>query len=401
MLDHTASVFAKFRQNFPGLRNQAYFDVSARGLISTDVRAAIDGFLDTRMETGGDKADMFKTIERARAGFAELIRAEADEVALVKNITDGVNAFATAIRWQTGDAVVLCTELEHPANILPWHNLVRQHGIQITSVAADRGAIPVEQMIDAIDDRTRVMAVSSVSFAPGFATALDLLGAACRERGVYLMVDAAQSAGIMTTSVGASKIDVLLASTQKGLLGLYGMGFMYVRRELAESLTPAYLSRLGVVLDGAHEAASAGIENFRYAAGARRFDVGNYNYLAATAADRSIQNLLALGSDQIEAHTSKLAAELREGLAALDLPIFTSPINSASAAHIVAIGAALVDKHDQVEDPELDSLHRFLMDRKVIHTIRRGILRLSLHAYNDTTDIACTLEAAGDWRKTA
>jgi selenocysteine lyase/cysteine desulfurase len=256
-------------------------------------------------------------------------------------------------------------------------------------------------MIDAMDERTRVMAVSSVSFAPGFATALDLLGAACRARGVYLMVDAAQSAGILATDVNAAKVDVLIASTQKGLLGLYGMGFMYMRRDLAESLTPAYLSRLGVVLDGAHEAASAGIENFRYAAGARRFDVGNYNYLAAAAADRSIQRLLALGSSEIEAHTSNLAAELREGLAALDLPIFTPPSNSAHAAHIVAVGAALVDKHDQVDDPMFGSLNRFFVDRNVIHSIRRGVLRLSLHAYNDASDISRTIEAARDWRKTA
>jgi cysteine desulfurase/selenocysteine lyase len=351
------------------------------------------------METGGDKAAMFETIERARAGFAELVHAETDEVALIKNISDGVNAFATAIPWQAGDSVVLCSELEHPANLLPWHNLVHQHGVRIISVAADWGSIPVEKMIDAMDERTRVMAVSSVSFAPGFATALDLLGAACRTRGVYLMVDAAQSAGILATDVNAAKVDVLIASTQKGLLGLYGMGFMYMRRDLAESLTPAYLSRLGVVLDGTHEAASAGIENFRYAAGTRRFDVGNYNYLAATAADRSIQALLALGSAEIEAHTSNLAAELREGLAALDLPILTPPSNSAHAAHIVAVGAALVDKHDQVDDPMLGSLNHFFVGRNVIHSMRRGVLRLSLHAYNDASDISRTIEATRDWRK--
>ena len=82
-----------------------------------------------------------------------------------------------------------------------------------------------------MDARTRCATVSTVTFAPGFRTDIDTLGRACRERGVLLLVDAAQSAGKVHTDVQRSNIDALTVSTQKGLLGLYGMGFLYVRRE--------------------------------------------------------------------------------------------------------------------------------------------------------------------------
>ncbi len=381
-----------FRGRFPGVQEQTYFDVAARGLLSLDARAAIDGYLDQRMYRGGDKSAMFETVERARAAFARLIGADADEVAFVKNISDGINAFATGLDWRAGENVVLCAALEHPANILPWHNLARTRGVLMKDVLPDpRGAMPVERMIDAIDEKTRAMAVSSVSFSPGFRTALKPLGAACRGRGVRLIVDAAQSAGILATDVAAEGVDVLLASTQKGLLGLYGMGFMYVRREIADGFTPIYLSRLGVALESEHEAASGGFQNFRYADGARRFDVGNYNYLAAAAAERAIGDLLALGPNLVEAHVTGLAARLRDGLAQLGAPVFRGR-SPEEEAHIVAIGEDLADEHDQTNSQEMVLLHAFLIENRVVHSIRRGVLRLSLHAYNDASDVDRVLD---------
>ncbi|MEQ9126128.1 MAG: aminotransferase class V-fold PLP-dependent enzyme, partial [Alphaproteobacteria bacterium] len=117
-MDAPVDPFIAFRQDFSGIARQTYMDVAARGPISASVRAAIDGYLDLRM-AGGDKADMFQTVERARAAFAELIGASADEIGFVKNVSDGINAFASGLDWRAGDNVVICAGLEHPANILP------------------------------------------------------------------------------------------------------------------------------------------------------------------------------------------------------------------------------------------------------------------------------------------
>ncbi|MFT5446329.1 MAG: cysteine desulfurase/selenocysteine lyase [Gammaproteobacteria bacterium] len=85
-------------------------------------------------------------------------------------------------------------------------------------------------LVNAIDERTRMVTLSSVPFTPGRVTDLAPIGAACRERGVFLLVDAVQSVGILETDVEALGIDAFAVSTQKGLLGLYGMGFLLSAR---------------------------------------------------------------------------------------------------------------------------------------------------------------------------
>lgn len=388
--------FEGFRRLFPGVEGQIYLDVAARGLISTPVRAAVDAHMDRRM-SGGDKQEMFAAVERVRSLFAQLVGADADEVALVKNISDGVNAIASAVDWGSGDAVVICTDLEHPANLLPWYNLARQKGVRIETIpAAADGTMPVEAMAAAVKPGVRIVAVSTVSFSPGFKTRLAPLAKACRPAGALLLVDAAQSVGIVQTDVRSLGIDVLATSTQKGLLGLYGMGCLFVRRDLADAIAPVYLSRMSVVLEAEHEAASGGIEDYRYAAGARRFDVGNYNYIAAAAAASALDGLLALGPSETEAYVFGLASRLRAGFAQLGLPVFRSA-NGESEAHIVAVGEGLADVHDQTGSDRMRSLHQHFLDKSVQHSIRRGVLRFSLHAYNDASDVDRTLALADDW----
>jgi selenocysteine lyase/cysteine desulfurase len=384
------------RRNYPATSNWTYVDVAARGILSSGTREAIDAYLDHRMAEGGDKAWMFRQVEKARAGFAALIGAESDEIALTKNVSEGINTIAAAMAWRAGDNVVFCETLEHPANVFPWYNLARLKGVKIKSVASVDGRVPLERVLEAIDERTRLVAVASVSFSPGFRFPVKQLSDYCRPRGVLVLVDAAQSVGLLHTDVKALGIDALAASTQKGLLALYGLGFLYVRRELAESLNPVYLSRAGVRLEAEHEAALGGAERYELASGARRFDVGNHNYIGAVAVEHSMRELAAVGTVAIESHVCDLAARLAAGLADLGLPVFGGAEN-AERAHIVALGSDLSDQHDAVSDTQLLTLHEHFEAARVRHTIRRGMLRLSLHYYNDSEDVSRIVSAARKW----
>ena len=104
---------------FPGTERMVYLDAAARGLMSVDTRDAIDAYLDGRVHQGGDKPAMFATLERARARFADLVNASADEVAITKNVSEGLNAVGMALPWSSGDEIVLCSALEHPEQRLP------------------------------------------------------------------------------------------------------------------------------------------------------------------------------------------------------------------------------------------------------------------------------------------
>jgi cysteine desulfurase / selenocysteine lyase len=386
----------RLREAFPGLKRWTYMDVAARGLLSSEVRAAIDAHLDQRMLEGADKAALFAMIEETRGRFAQLINAAPDEIAFTRNVSDGINAFAASLPWRPGDNVVLCEGLEHPANLYPWYGARDRHGIEVRLVAAEAGRVAPERVLDAIDGRTRALSVSSVSFSPGFALPIEKLGRACRERGVLFVVDAAQSAGVLHVDVQAMGADALAVSTQKGLLGLYGMGFLYVRREVANGLRPVYLSRFAVDQGDAHEAAAAGAD-YRLMAGARRFDVGNYNYVGAIAVNRSMAMLQAVGTPAIEAHVRGLARRLAWALHHAGLPMFGGAPGD-DLAHIVPIGRLQGDQHDATEDEEMRDLHGFLVANRVRLSIRRGLLRLSLHLYNDENDVDRVVELAKRWR---
>ena len=389
-------IFNIARREFPALERWTYMDVAGRCVLSRAVRTAADAQLDERMMNGGDKEKFFALIERARGKFAQLINAEADEIAYAKNISDGLNMIATAFDWQRGDNVVLCPELEHPNNIYPWLNM-RRYGLEVRTVKPRGGHIPVDEMIGVMDRGTRVATVSTVTFAPGFRTDVDTLGRACRERGVMLLVDAAQSAGVLHTDVRASNIDALAVSTQKGLLGLYGMGFLYCSKAWAEKLTPAYLARFGVDLGADAHEASMGDASFALMPAARRFDLGNYNYVGAAAVDASLSDLLAYGTRNIEAYVTMLGHALAQGLIELELPV-SGGKPGPHLAHIVTAGAMSAN-HYGADDDFYNRWYRYLSEHRVKLSIRRGVLRFSLHLYNNLDDVARVLELTRDFLK--
>ncbi|MES2564840.1 MAG: aminotransferase class V-fold PLP-dependent enzyme [Pseudomonadota bacterium] len=378
------NLLAHVRAHFPALERWTYMDISGRSVLSHEVRAALDAHLDDRqMDGAADKARFFTLVESARERFAKLIGADADEIAYTKNISDGLNMIATALHWHAGDNVVLCADLEHPNNVYPWLNLQR-YGVEVRMVPSRDGHIPVDALVERMDARTRVATVSTITFAPGFRTDVDTLGRACRDRDVLLLVDGAQSVGITHTDVRASNIDALSVSTQKGLLSLYGMGYLYVRREWAERLHPAYLARFGVDLGEAHEA-SLGDHAFKLAAGARRFDLGNYNFLATAAVDASMQQLLTWDTREIERYVVGLSHALARGFLELGLPVAGGE-PGAHLANIITVGEMSADQY-ATGDERYNRLYQHLVDNRVKLSIRRGMLRFSLHVYNNMDDV--------------
>jgi len=387
---------ARLRGSFPGAAKWIYLDVAARGLLSAEVRSALDRHLDSRMMDGGDKPEMLSMVELARQSFASLVNANPSDVALVKNVSDGINAVATALPWKAGQNVVLCREVEHPSNIFPWYNIREIFGVEVRSIGSVNGVIDPQALFEAVDENTKLLTAASVSFAPGYRTDIDRIGRFCRDRGIFFLVDAAQSVGVLRTDLKQTPVDALTVATPKGLLGLYGMGFLFVRGDWAERMRPAYLSRFGVDLGGAHEAAGSD-GAYRLDAGAHRFDVGNYNYLGCVAATTSIAQLLEIGSSTIERHVLRLSNRLAHGLLGLNLPVYGGEPGPDSA-HIVCVGDVLSEQHDTTSHASLQDLYTYLTAHRVKLSIRRGILRFSFHLYNDESDVERALGLVKAWR---
>jgi len=387
---------AAARALFPGLARVTYLDVAGRSPLCTPVRAAMERFLDAA-ETGGDKAAMFRSIEGARGAFARLVNASADEIAITKNISEGLNIVANGLDWRPGDNVVLCEALEHANNIYVWRNLERRLGIEVRNLPPEHGEYPVQAMAAAVDARTRIVTACTHTFTPGFRTPVQVLGQACRRVGALLLLDGAQTAGICQLDLAALPVDALAVSTQKGLLGPYGMGFLYLRREWAERLQPVYLARFGVDLGEAGEAAAAS-GDFRLMPAARRFDLGNYNFLAAAGMEAALDLLNTLGVENIETHVRALANRLAGGLCELALPVLGGPLHP-RRDHLVSVGTP-GEGHNVSGDARMQSLYEALAAGGVKLSIRKDTLRFSFHLYNNTDDVDRVLEIARGWSRT-
>jgi cysteine desulfurase/selenocysteine lyase len=133
--------------------------------------------------------------------------------------------------------------------------------------------------------------------------------------------------------------------------------------------------------------------------GARRFDVGNYNYLGSTAVEPGLKLVSALTTKAIEKHVLALGDQLTDGLKRIGLPILASRTDQ-HRSNIVAIGEAIGLQHGMTDSPTIQSLYNALIDNGVRLTIRRGVLRLSLHLYNNADDIERVIEIARSWRST-
>jgi selenocysteine lyase/cysteine desulfurase len=259
-------------------------------------------------------------------------------IAAIRNVSDGVNSFAWAMPWREGDNLVVTAEAEHPNNLYPWLRLKRR-GVRLRIVPPKpSGEIDVDAMIAAMDARTRLMACASVTFAPGHRTDIWRLGEACRRRDVFLLVDGVQSAGILRHDLAAEPVDGFVTSTSKGLLGLYGFGFLYASPKWLDRLEPAYLSRPAVV-QVTDDHSTMGDLDYAFQPDSRRFEVGSFNLAGAYAADAALDLLLALGPDRIEARVLWLATLMHQALSSLGL----SPARSTTYA---VVGASPVLQND-------------------------------------------------------
>jgi selenocysteine lyase/cysteine desulfurase len=393
----TAALFEAARKEFPGTYDKVYTNTAARGLPSRQTRAALDAYLDQLVDGRVDKQANFDAIERVRSKFARLINAQPDEIAYTKNVSEGLNIIAGSLPWKAGDNVVLCRDVEHPNNIYPWLNLQRRFGVEVRSAPDRDGAVDVEAMLELIDDRTRLVTVATVTFAPGFRTDVETLGRICREKDIFFLVDAVQSVGVVATDVEKLKVDGLAVSTQKGLCGLYGMGFLYCRRAWAERIIPAALARFSVDLGPDVHEATMGDGHYDLMPGARRFDLGNYNYPAAMAVEPALDLQLDLGPPVIEAYVCGLSQRLAGGLHQLGLKVSGGPPGP-HLAHTVTAGKYARNTHESAGDPDFDALYKHLTDNDVILTVRRGMLRFSLHLYNNEADVDRVLDLVREWQ---
>jgi len=357
-----------------------FLNHASTGPLPVRAVAALDEFNALRAEPWRVSQEMqFGTAARSRELCARMIGADAREIALMVNTSYGLNLAARALPFEPGD-VVLTSDREFPSNVYPWMALERARGVCFRRVpCADR--LPDEAAIlAALDEpRVKVLVLSWVSFETGYTVDLAALGRACRERGIYFVVDAIQGVGARAIDVRTLDIDVLACGAQKWLLSPWGTGFVWMRPELVTSLEPNAVSWMAV--RGSDDFTRLIDYDFAWRDDARRFEVITLPYQDFAGMNAALELFFELGLDDVYAHVCACCDRIVAWASSRsDVRLVTPPDPSRRAGIVSLVPAA----------PEAAS--RRLTEAGVIHSLREGAIRLSPHFYTTFEEIDRALE---------
>ena len=326
---------------------------------------------------GADYPERLDVERRLRERLARLIGAPgADDIALVQNTSVALSIVSQGLDWQDGDEVVGIAD-DFCSNTMVWQALDGR-GVRHVAVDTQQAADPEGALIEAISDRTRLLAVSSVHFATGYRYDLQRLSQVCRERGVLLSIDAIQSLGAADFDLASVPADFVVAGGHKWLLASEGLGFLYCRSDLRDRLQ---LHQFGWAMRESPYAFEDAA--WQPAASARRFEAGTPNMLGIYALDASLSLFEEIGIDVVEKRLAENLELLESGLAEIPGIELVTPAEPARRAGILTF------RHDVVDGAEL---HRGLMQRRVICSPRAGGVRLAPHFYTPSHVLEVALD---------
>jgi selenocysteine lyase/cysteine desulfurase len=316
----------------------------------------------------------FDMLARVRASVARLIGASPREIALATNTSHGLNLAAFSLPVRAGD-VVLTPDREFPANVYPWMQAAARRGFVHRAIDCGDGPLTADRLAAELDDeRVRVVSVSWVQFASGARVDLTSLGALCRERGVFFVVDAIQGLGPLALDVATTHVDVLACGAQKWLLSPWGTGFVYVRDALIDTLQPHDVSWLGV--RGSDDFNRLVEYDLTWRDDARRFEFATVPFQDFAAMEASLAIFHELGASEISDRSLRLAERIVDWAADRPGVALAAPAKPGAHAAIVSL---------RVPDPEAASAR--LTAANVAHSLREGAIRLSPYFYNTQDEI--------------
>lgn len=366
---------ANLRAQMPITRRYAYFDHAAVAPLPQPTADAINRWLSQATELGDTVwPEWAKQVEGTRGAAARLINANAAEIALVPNTTSGINLVAQGYPWQAGDNVVTLAN-EFPSNQYPWLSLASS-GVETRRVEVPDGRVDLQQVEDACDERTRILAISWVGYASGWRIDVDEVSELCRRRGCLLMLDAIQGLGMFPLDVQKTRVDFLAADGHKWLLGPENAGLFYLRKEHLDLLAP-----LGAGWNSVVQRYDFGHIDWQPRREAARYEGGTQNMAGFIGLGASLDLLLAQG-----AGTER--NELGERVVAL---------TDYAAEKLTATGAELLSPHAaghrsgiltfRWHEADPMALRAQLAAAGIVVSSRGGGLRLSPHAYNTEAEI--------------
>lgn len=362
-------MITNIRSQFPILACKAYFNGCSYGPISLQVKAAIEQYIQIRLEEGARWDIYCEKLENVRELLARLLQCPADDVSVSTSVSESLNSLMTALRFDGPRNKIVVTDFDFPTTS---QIMLAQsaRGAKVLRAQADASGteIPLSEFEQLIDDQTRLVVIPLVCYRNGVWLDIKPVVDLAHARGAQVLVDAYQGLGTRPFDVLEHEVDFLVGGCTKYLIGTSGVSFMYVRDSTSGTLQPTTTGWFAQENPHAMD-----IYHHRPHASARRFEAGTPNACGLFAAEAGLKLLLEVGMEAVADQITEI----------------TSLIKKAADTN----GWNLVTPRDRhgamlaIRCTDAPMLVQRLAERDIILTERDGNIRIASHFYNDASDV--------------
>ena len=363
------------RDLYPITRQYIFMNHAGVSPMSERARAAVEAMAGQLTAKPLTSPLAMEEADRLRELLARLFTCGADHIALTRSTAHGISLLAAGLDWQAGDNVVGARG-EYPANVYPWVALGRR-GVEFRMADNTGGRVTPESVLELVDARTRVVALSHVEFWNGYRVDLETIGEECRKRGVILAVDAIQSAGALKLDFARLPVDYAAAGSYKWLLGTQGIGFAWCHPDLLPRIRPVLVGTSSV--RDRLNYFSYPTDRVDFETTARRLEEGNPSLLDMAAFAASVDVFLEVGPEVVERRVLDLALRLAEGLDRQGYEVIGPwPRDAGERSGIVSFRKPGSPPQEILRD---------LQASRIVGRIHADFVRLSPHFYNTEDEV--------------
>lgn len=379
MATATTSAHTDWRQEWFEFEDATYLNVSGQSpMPRVSIRAAQAALEAKKYPHHKPDSTFFDVPNRIRASIANLVGGKPEEVALTSGASAGLAAVAYGLTWKPGDEIVTA-KTEFPLQYTAWKPMEEREGLKLKIVSPSERFITADDLIGAMTPRTRLVSVSLVRFDDGSLLDAKRVAAACHAQGALLLLDVSQCCGALPIDVTQLGADFLVSAGYKWLLGPFGTGFFWVKREHLSIVRPGPFHWMAVA--GSDNFASLSFDDPKPAPSAMRWDSpewASYFNLNLVAMDASVDFVARMGPELVAEHNRKLIDMMYERLPK-DRCVPASPTDGSQRGPYGCFRARTAEK--------TTALYDRLRKENVIVSLREGNIRVSPHLYNSERDI--------------
>ena len=368
------------RLDYPSLRQSVYLNQASLGLIGQPAVTAMHTFIDNVGRHGNlymSDRDEVEYCETLRERASRLLHCDSTQVAIVASASEILGQLPMLLQPRP-KSTILAVSSDFPAITRPWLRLaaLKNHTVRFVD---DRPTCDLtDTLIEAIDESTSVVAVSSVQYATGTVVDISRLRQSTVQAGARLIVDATQAAGAVRVDAAAWDADAVVSSGYKWLGGHGGVALAAMSPRLLVQVPPLP-GWMGASAPFGFDATSVSLAN-----DARRYTQSTMSYVSMVGLGVAVEQLLSLGEARIETHAQSLAAMLVSDARKYGWEPFRSVGDPAASPHIISLSHPRESVQAIVEG---------LRSHNIVCGIRGGRIRISLAPYNDASDVNTLIEA--------